>query len=321
MVKSCVAFGCSEEQRKGSGIQFHRFPHSRPEMLKKWVQALRWENWSPSIHSCICSKHFTDECYQVRPGVLVRLLKPEAVPTIFNFPAHLQKKVSVRRRLVRSAPVLQVERSEKADSDAQDAEPDNLQQAVQDEEFNQEEVLTFEALRDHLWVGVVLPTPLWGCHRDPAGKYVAFTHVSESTCGSYMSTDKAVLFDGCLEAEVFVRGRRVVPSNLAPSTPTLVRELSILLRNVEALSVCQGTGLDSAQYSPDCCLLLERKYRNSRCSSCSLKRTHLKKTEAQRLRRAAAKQRQPHQLHPTDEEGGGGGGGEEEEEEEEEDYS
>ncbi|KAJ4428223.1 hypothetical protein ANN_24239 [Periplaneta americana] len=212
-----------------------------------------------------------------------------------------------------------VERSEKADSDAQDAEPDNLQQAVQDEEFNQEEVLTFEALRDHLWVGVVLPTPLWGCHRDPAGKYVAFTHVSESTCGSYMSTDKAVLFDGCLEAEVFVRGRRVVPSNLAPSTPTLVRELSILLRNVEALSVCQGTGLDSAQYSPDCCLLLERKYRNSRCSSCSLKRTHLKKTEAQRLRRAAAKQRQPHQLHPTDEEGGGGGG--EEEEEEEEDYS
>ncbi|XP_067011491.2 uncharacterized protein [Anabrus simplex] len=93
MVKYCVAYGCKGLQTKGSGVQFHRFPFSRPEILKKWVQAIRREHWLPTAYSTLCSKHFTPDSYQTRPGAPVKLLKEDAVPSIFSFPDHLQKKV------------------------------------------------------------------------------------------------------------------------------------------------------------------------------------------------------------------------------------
>ena len=37
MVTSCVAFGCTNRMKKGSGISFHRFPHKNPDLLHKWV--------------------------------------------------------------------------------------------------------------------------------------------------------------------------------------------------------------------------------------------------------------------------------------------
>lgn len=155
------------------------------------------------------------------------------------------------------------------------------------------ETLTYETLRDHHWAGVDLPSLLWAYHRDPTGKFVAFTHISENTSSTYVSTDKAIVFHGTLDAEIYVRGKKVTSQNFLQSAPVSVEDLDILLRDVESLSLCKGTGLDVARYSPDCYLFLDRKYRNSRCSNCSLKRTHLKKTEAQRLRRAAAKQKEP----------------------------
>lgn len=155
------------------------------------------------------------------------------------------------------------------------------------------ETLTYETLRDEHWIRVTLPSTLWAFHKEPTGKFVAFTHISENTMSTFVSTDKAVVFDGALKAEVYVRGKKVTPQNFQQNTPKTVEELEVLLHSVESLSLCKGTGLDSSRYSPDCCLFLERKYRNSRCSNCSLKRTHLKKTEAQRLRRAAAKQNEP----------------------------
>lgn len=155
------------------------------------------------------------------------------------------------------------------------------------------ETITYESLRDEHWPRVTLPSMLWAFHKEPTGKFVAFTHISENTSSTFVSTDKAVVFDGALEAEVYVRGKKVTPQNFQHHTPMTVEDLDALLYNVESLSLCKGTGLDLSRYSPDCCLFLERKYRNSRCSNCSLKRTHLKKTEAQRLRRAAAKQKEP----------------------------
>lgn len=155
------------------------------------------------------------------------------------------------------------------------------------------ETMTYETLRDEHGARVTLPSTLWSFHKEPTGKFVAFTHISENTSSTFVSTDKAVVFDGALEAEVYVRGKKVTLQNFQQNTPVTVEELDVLLYNVEQLSLCKGTGLDSSRYSPDCCLFLERKYRNSRCSNCSLKRTHLKKTEAQRLRRAAAKQKEP----------------------------
>lgn len=155
------------------------------------------------------------------------------------------------------------------------------------------ESLTYETLRDQHWARVILPSELWAFHKEPSGKFVAFTHISENTSSTYVSTDKAVVFDGTLKAEIYVRGKKVAPQNFLQYAPVTVEQLVGMLRDVESLSLCKGTGLDADRYSPDCCLFLERKYRNSRCSNCALKRTHLKKTEAQRLRRAAAKQKGP----------------------------
>jgi hypothetical protein len=181
-------------------------------------------------------------------------------------------------------------------------ETEELQQLKkEEEEVDTQEILvpeaiktlTYETLRDQHWAGVNLPSPLWAYHREPTGKFVAFTHISENTSSTYVSTDKAVVFHGTLQAEVYVRGKKVTSQKFPQNAPMTVEELDILLHDVESLSLCKGTALDVVRYSPDCCLFLERKYRNSRCSNCSLKRTHLKKTEAQRLRRAAAKQKEP----------------------------
>ncbi|GLG96260.1 THAP domain-containing protein 1 [Gryllus bimaculatus] len=74
-----------------------RFPFSRPEILEKWIHAVQREKWKPSISSTLCSKHFLEDCYQVRPGVKVKLLKEDAVPSVFDFPVCLPKETSVGR--------------------------------------------------------------------------------------------------------------------------------------------------------------------------------------------------------------------------------
>ena len=68
MPTSCVAWGCTNRAKAGSGISFHRFPFKNPELLQKWIQAIRRENWAPKQGSFICGSHFEDSCFVVRPG-------------------------------------------------------------------------------------------------------------------------------------------------------------------------------------------------------------------------------------------------------------
>lgn len=74
-----------------------RFPFKRPEVLKQWIAALRRENWTPSKASRICSEHFLESDYKVRPGACIRLLKDDAVPSVFAFPEYLHGKPSARQ--------------------------------------------------------------------------------------------------------------------------------------------------------------------------------------------------------------------------------
>ena len=47
------------------------------------------KGWFPRKHSLICSTHFTESCFVVRPHKRGRLLKENAVPTEFPaFPSH-----------------------------------------------------------------------------------------------------------------------------------------------------------------------------------------------------------------------------------------
>ena len=60
MVTSCVAFGCTNRMKKGSGISFHCFPHINPDLLNKWVCTVRRQKWLSNQNSFICSEHFIE---------------------------------------------------------------------------------------------------------------------------------------------------------------------------------------------------------------------------------------------------------------------
>ncbi|KAG5895656.1 hypothetical protein JTB14_008665 [Gonioctena quinquepunctata] len=98
MVLNCVAYGCNVVHDARSKISFHAFPFKRPEILKLWIAAVRRENWHPSKTSKLCGKHFVATDYLIKPGCTAKLLKPDAVPSVFLFPKHLIKKVPLPRR-------------------------------------------------------------------------------------------------------------------------------------------------------------------------------------------------------------------------------
>ncbi|XP_076453731.1 THAP domain-containing protein 1-like [Babylonia areolata] len=85
----CAAWGCFNRQKKGKS--FHRFPKDE-ERRRQWVAALKREGFQATDYSRICGDHFEKQCYNPSG-----LLKHTAVPTLFNFPAHLQKEVKPRK--------------------------------------------------------------------------------------------------------------------------------------------------------------------------------------------------------------------------------
>ena len=99
MVNSCVAIDCTNKVKAGSGISFHRFPLKKPELLQKWIQAVKRKDWVPNKYSYICSEHFEPSCFVVRPGKIGHHLNDNAVPTIFpTFPHYYQRTEKAKRK-------------------------------------------------------------------------------------------------------------------------------------------------------------------------------------------------------------------------------
>lgn len=74
---------------------------NRTEVLQKWIKEVRRKDFVPTKYSFLCSEHFLDSDYQIRPGATTRLLYENAVPSVFKaFPVHLQKSLTVKRRLL-----------------------------------------------------------------------------------------------------------------------------------------------------------------------------------------------------------------------------
>lgn len=61
----------------------HRFPFSRPELLKEWVLNIGRTDFKPKQHTVICSEHFKPECFSAFGNR--KNLKHNAVPTVFAF--------------------------------------------------------------------------------------------------------------------------------------------------------------------------------------------------------------------------------------------
>ncbi|KAM8961269.1 THAP domain-containing protein 1-like [Pelodytes ibericus] len=81
---ACAAIHCTSRQTRGCGKSFHRFPHGRPDVLKKWVFNMKRDKFKPSSKAVLCSDHFEEFCFD-RTGQTIRL-RVDAVPTLFLFP-------------------------------------------------------------------------------------------------------------------------------------------------------------------------------------------------------------------------------------------
>uniref|UniRef100_A0A8C8W396 THAP domain containing, apoptosis associated protein 3 n=1 Tax=Peromyscus maniculatus bairdii TaxID=230844 RepID=A0A8C8W396_PERMB len=84
MPKSCAAKQCCNRySSRRKQLTFHRFPFSRPELLKEWVLNIGRANFKPKQHTVICSEHFRPECFSAFGNR--KNLKHNAVPTVFAF--------------------------------------------------------------------------------------------------------------------------------------------------------------------------------------------------------------------------------------------
>ncbi|CAH1378702.1 hypothetical protein MTP99_002515 [Tenebrio molitor] len=95
MPASCSVAGCTNRHKAGGSVQFFGFPLKNDNLLKSWICSLRRENFAPTKASKVCSDHFQESDYLVRPGTYVRRLKPDAVPSLFpGFPlyCHIKKE-------------------------------------------------------------------------------------------------------------------------------------------------------------------------------------------------------------------------------------
>ena len=91
MPKNRCAVGCSNVFRKGSGIQFYRFPVDL-ERWSKWIAAVNRQNWNPTKYTWICSKHFVSGVKSNNP------LAPNYVPSLFKHTnSPVKRRLEARR--------------------------------------------------------------------------------------------------------------------------------------------------------------------------------------------------------------------------------
>ena len=86
----CMVPNCSNGWRKtkGTNITYHRVPNNH--MKNVWLQKIRRDNPREVKHSFVCSEHFTRDSHVTLLAETLcghkgrRILKPDAVPTIFK---------------------------------------------------------------------------------------------------------------------------------------------------------------------------------------------------------------------------------------------
>lgn len=89
-------------------VCFFRFPLKDSKRLIQWLKAVQRDNWTPTKYSFLCSEHFTKDSFSKRLEDQHRLLKPTAVPTIFQL---VEKKhdnldyVRSRRKIASQVPL------------------------------------------------------------------------------------------------------------------------------------------------------------------------------------------------------------------------
>ena len=85
----CVVFGCKSNSMVDKSVSFFGFPKDQGR-LKDWIHYCKRDDFKPTKHSKICSKHFTVQQFSRHPDTLAQLgypgakaaLKDDAVPDV-----------------------------------------------------------------------------------------------------------------------------------------------------------------------------------------------------------------------------------------------
>jgi len=138
---TCSVLGCGRRCKK-RGVTFHRFPLSKPELVAQWVSNMRRGNWLPGIHSCICSLHFEESCFD-RTGQTVRL-RSGCAPTIFDF-------VSVPSKNTYTGERLTFQDNSAAEESNEDRSSSSGEHNIQDALYPEVIILSGEDTQDNLY--------------------------------------------------------------------------------------------------------------------------------------------------------------------------
>ncbi|XP_060908623.1 THAP domain-containing protein 11-like isoform X3 [Labrus mixtus] len=108
MVKSCCVLSCKNAFTKDSDLSFQRIPRD-PEARRKWLSAIRRNNWNPGEDTWICGCHFVSGKRSYDPR------HPDFVPSLFqyttiagrvqavkNLKSYLQRKAVTKKNLLAS---------------------------------------------------------------------------------------------------------------------------------------------------------------------------------------------------------------------------
>ncbi|XP_077444141.1 ARL14 effector protein [Stigmatopora argus] len=101
MPVTCASLGCNNKFVKGSEIRFYRFPLSKPSLSARWVQSLGLRNFIPSANTCLCSEHFSPDCFRDYNGK--QFLREDAVPNMFT-QGQDSSKIELRKRATITLP-------------------------------------------------------------------------------------------------------------------------------------------------------------------------------------------------------------------------
>ena len=101
MVMTCVALNCkarSPRTKEEPRVHFYRFPLSDLGRMMAWMNVTQFktEGFFPTEYSRLCENHFVEKnFYRYPSGVMV--LRPNAVPSVFDFGSAKQRRKKVMK--------------------------------------------------------------------------------------------------------------------------------------------------------------------------------------------------------------------------------
>ncbi|XP_050097764.1 uncharacterized protein LOC126578855 [Anopheles aquasalis] len=237
-MRNCFVLGCDNAHRDNPRRAMFYIPKD-PEMFEKWREALP-KHRDLKVHDRVCEKHF-------RPSDILRnwthtingltAVLPRKKPTLLPSAVPLPEEPLKRKKPAKEIRMTPVETEPGAEKQIQVIEV-SVCVPGEEEEQQIEPVIeelspVFEELYDNVY-DVELPSSLWGIHRDPKRKYVAFTRFDWESGGG----DEGALERTALLIEETARIRVWHKNHLALDcdAPELLPIASLLEKIEEAIS-------------------------------------------------------------------------------------